>query len=156
MLRPYAKARPDRSLDRRWRSVCRSAPLEVSLPVAWRLYLREVWTQDKKRQTATGIPPAIRFQSKPEIALQQIRTALEREIPAAPILADAAYGSDTKFREGITELGLIYMMGSQSSVSVWSPSQAPMPKRSGKESGVRLSCYAAATSMFRWPCARWR
>jgi len=43
---------------------------EVSLPIAWRLYLPEVWTQDKRRRKATGIPPEIRFQTKPEIALQ--------------------------------------------------------------------------------------
>ena len=108
---------------------------EVSLPIAWRLYLPEVWTQDKKRRTATGIPLEIGFQTKPEIALQQIRTALDREIPAAPILADAAYGNDTKFREGITELGLLYVMGIQSSVSVWSPGQAPLPKRKWKGIG---------------------
>ena len=62
---------------------------EVSLPIAWRLYLPEVWAQDKRRRKATGIPPEISFQTKPEIALQQIRTALDREIPTAPVLADA-------------------------------------------------------------------
>ena len=75
---------------------------EMSLPIAWRLYLPEMWAHDKKRRKATGIPPEIRFQTKPEIALQQIRTALDREIPAAPVLADAGYGNDTGFREGVT------------------------------------------------------
>jgi SRSO17 transposase len=143
---------------------------EVSLPIAWRLYLPEVWTQDKKRRTATGIPPEIRFQSKPEIALQQIRTALEREIPEAPILADAAYGNDTRFREGTTELGLLYVMGIQSSVSVWSPSQAPLPKRKGKGIGhpskllrrggkhVRVAVRALAISLpaSAWKTVGWR
>jgi SRSO17 transposase len=32
---------------------------EVSLPIAWRLYLPEVWAHDKKRRKATGIPPEI-------------------------------------------------------------------------------------------------
>jgi len=41
---------------------------EMSLPIAWRLYLPEVWTQDKQRRKATGVPPEIRFQTKPEIA----------------------------------------------------------------------------------------
>ena len=44
------------------------------------------------------------------------------------MLADSAYGSDTQFREGITELGLLYMMGVKSSVSVWEPGQGPLPK----------------------------
>ena len=54
-----------------------------------------MWTQDKKRRKATGVPQEIRFQTKAEIALQQIRSALKREIPAAPVLADSAYGNDT-------------------------------------------------------------
>src|SRR6202789_1173682 len=45
---------------------------EASLPIAWRLYLPEVWTQDKQRRKATGVPSEISFQTKPEIALQQI------------------------------------------------------------------------------------
>jgi SRSO17 transposase len=102
---------------------------ESSLPIAWRLYLPQLWAQDKQRRKAAGVPPAIGFQTKPEIALQQIRTAVEREIPTAPVLADAAYGNDTGFREGISELGLPYLLGVQSSVSVWKPGQAPLPKR---------------------------
>src|SRR5437879_4354162 len=66
---------------------------EVSLPIAWRLYLPEVWAHDKKRRKATGIPPEISFQTKPEIALQQIRTALDRKIPSAPVLTEAGYGN---------------------------------------------------------------
>jgi SRSO17 transposase len=83
---------------------------------------------DKKRRKATGVPQDIRFQTKPEIALQQIRTAVDRELPTAPVLANAAYGNDTEFREGITELGLLYILGIQSSVSVWKLGQAPLPK----------------------------
>jgi SRSO17 transposase len=108
---------------------------EVSLPIAWRLYLPEVWAHDRKRRKATGIPPEISFQTKPEIALQQIRSALDREIPTAPVLTDAGYGNDTGFRDGITELGLLYVVGIQSSVSVWKPGQAPLPKRKWKGIG---------------------
>jgi SRSO17 transposase len=108
---------------------------ETSLPIAWRLYLPEVWTQDKKRRKTTGIPQDIGFQTKPDIALHQIRTAVDREIATAPVLADAGYGNDTKFREGITQLGLLYVVGIQSSVSVWRPGQAPLPKRQWKGIG---------------------
>jgi SRSO17 transposase len=108
---------------------------DASLPIAWRLYLPEVWAQDKRRRKATGVPSEIRFQTKPEIALQQMRTAVDREIPRGPVLADAAYGNDTKFRGGITELGLLYVLGIQSSVSVWKSGQAPLPKRKWKGIG---------------------
>jgi SRSO17 transposase len=108
---------------------------EASLPIAWRLYLPQVWTQDKKRRKTTGVPEEICFQTKPEIALQQIRTAVDREIATAPVLSDAAYGNDTKFREGITQLGLLYVLGIQSSMSVWRPGQQPLPKRKWKGIG---------------------
>jgi SRSO17 transposase len=108
---------------------------EASLPIAWRLYLPEVWSQDKKRRKATGIPEDIGFQTKPEIALQQIQAAVHRKIPPAPVLADAAYGNDTKFREGITESGLLYAVGIQSSTTVWKPGQSPLPKRRWKGIG---------------------
>jgi SRSO17 transposase len=108
---------------------------EASLPIAWQLYLPEVWTEDKKRRVSTGIPPDIRFQTKPEIALQQLRAAVDRELPHAPVLADAAYGNDTRFRDGITALGLLYAVGIQSSVSAWAPGQAPLPKRKWKGIG---------------------
>ena len=107
----------------------------ASLPIAWRLYLPEVWSEDKKRRQATGVPAEISFQTKPKIAWEQIRTAVDRGIPKAPVLADAAYGNDTKFRDGITELGLLYVVGIQSSASVWPPGQAPLPKRKWKGIG---------------------
>ena len=107
--------------------------MKASLPIAWRLYLPEPWTQDKERRQATGIPGEICFQTKPEIASHQIRTAVNRQIRSAPVLADAGYGNDTKFREGITEPELLYMVGVQSSLRTWKPGQAPPPSASGTE-----------------------
>jgi SRSO17 transposase len=48
---------------------------QASLPIAWRLYLPEIWVQDLKRRKKTGIPREIRFATKPAIALEQIRKA---------------------------------------------------------------------------------
>ena len=143
---------------------------EASLPIAWQLYLPEVWTEDKKRRAATGIPAEIHFQTKPEIALQQLRAAVDRELPKAPVLADAGYGNDTKFREGITELGLLYAVGVQSSVSVWSPGHSPLPKRKWKGIGrptkllrrdarhkpVSLRELAMSLPLSAWKTVRWR
>ena len=49
-----------------------------SLPIAWRLYLPEVWCQDAERCRQAGVPEGITFQTKPEIALEQIRQAMEQ------------------------------------------------------------------------------
>src|SRR3954454_2132268 len=45
----------------------------ASLPVAYRLYLPQEWAKDKARRKKGGVPPDIRFKTKPEIALDQIR-----------------------------------------------------------------------------------
>ena len=37
---------------------------EASLPIAWRLYLPELWTEDKKRRKATGIPRGNQFSNQ--------------------------------------------------------------------------------------------
>ena len=107
----------------------------ASLPMAWRLYLPEVWSEDKQRRKATGVPEEIKFQTKLEISLEQIRAAVDRGIPKAPVLGDAAYGNDTKFRDGLTDLDLLYVLGIPSSVSVWPPGQEPLPKKKWKGMG---------------------
>ena len=101
----------------------------ASLPIAFRLYLPEVWADDAERRRQAGVPEQIRFQTKPEIALAQIRQAVQDEVTPAPVLADAAYGIDSKFRTGLTELGLPYVVGVQSSTSVWAPGKGPLPAK---------------------------
>src|SRR6202023_1428066 len=58
---------------------------QASLPVAWRLYLPEIWAKDRKRRKQTGIPEEISFATKPAIALQQIRKARSEEVATAPV-----------------------------------------------------------------------
>ena len=106
-----------------------------SLPIAWRLYLPKDWAEDRKRREKAGIPKEVEFETKPGIALQQIQAAVRQGIPRGPILADAGYGSDIRLRKGITELGLEYVVGVQSSMSVWKPGEAPLPNKRGKAYG---------------------
>ena len=49
------------------------ATAKSSLPVAWRLYLPETWAKDPERRSKAAIPEDVRFQTKPQIALEQIR-----------------------------------------------------------------------------------
>jgi len=101
---------------------------KASMPVAFRLYLPEVWIKDRKRRKKTGVPDSIGFQTKPEIALEQIRRARERGIPQGVVLADAAYGTDTNFRQALTKMEMTYLMGIQSTTTVWKPGEGPQPK----------------------------
>ena len=100
-----------------------------SLPVAWRLYLPEIWTSDPKRRKQAGIPEKIRFSTKPQIALEQIQQAVEDEVEPGVVVADAGYGIDGQFRKGVTKLNLEYVVGVQSSVTVWEPGKQPLPAK---------------------------
>lgn len=100
---------------------------QASLPIAWRLYLPQDWAADGKRRQAAGVPEEIVFATKPAIALAQIQQALADGVPTGIVLADAGYGVDTAFRVGVSELGLSYVLGVQSSISVWAPGTAPLP-----------------------------
>jgi SRSO17 transposase len=102
---------------------------QASLPVAWRLYLPESWANDPGRREKAGVPEDVIFRTKPEIALVQIRAALEADISPGVVLADAGYGNDTAFRAGLTEMGFTYVVGVQSSIRLWSPGTGPLPPK---------------------------
>ena len=111
------------------------ATWEASLPIAWRLYLPESWAGDEQRRLKSGVPSEIRFQTKPQIALGQIRQALVDEVEPGVVLADAAYGNDSAFREELTELGLDYVVAVRSSTKVWRPGEQPLPPKPHKGRG---------------------
>jgi SRSO17 transposase len=84
---------------------------QSSLPIAWRLYLPEDWCQDAARCQRAGVPEEVQFQTKTEIALQQVQQAQKDQIPEGVILADAGYGRSAAFRASLTEWNLGYMVG---------------------------------------------
>jgi SRSO17 transposase len=100
-----------------------------SLPIAYRLYLPKEWTEDTKRLKKAEVPEEIEFQTKPEIALGQIRAAVAAQVTPGVVLADAAYGMNTEFREQLTQLQLQYAVGVQSSMTVWEPGKQPLPAK---------------------------
>jgi SRSO17 transposase len=112
-----------------------------SLPIAYRLYLPKDWSDDPARRAKAGVPADITFQTKPEIALQQLRQAVADGVPRGVALMDPAYGNDSKLRAGISDLGLSYAAGILPTTMVWRPGEAPLPPapRSGRgRPGKRL------------------
>jgi SRSO17 transposase len=97
----------------------------ASLPVAYRLYLPKDWAQDAPRRKRAKVPPQIRFQTKPEIALDQLRSAVVAGLPRGVVLVDPGYGNDARFRTEVTALELRYVAGVQSNILVWPPGSRP-------------------------------
>ena len=106
-----------------------------SLPIGYRLYLPKAWADDPIRRAISGVPDDVRFQTKPEIALQQLRQAVADDVPPAVALMDPAYGNDSKLRAGISELGRTYVAGILPTTTVWRPREAPLPPAPGSGRG---------------------
>ena len=105
-----------------------------SIPVAWQLYLPEDWAADPLRRQRAGVPQELRFATKTQIALAQLRTLLGEGAPHHCVLADAGYGVDSAFRQALSDMGLLYAVGVTSAVVVWPPGVEPLPPKrySGK------------------------
>ena len=134
----------------------------ASLPVAYRLYLPRAWAKDRKRRRKAGIPAAIRFKSKPEIALEQIKAALAEGIAPGVALMDADYGRDGNLRRELRALDLTYVAAIQSSPMVWRPGTGPKPGRrlpKAREADadlVSVKDIALGLGKDAWKTIRWR
>lgn len=142
----------------------------ASLPIAFRLYLPEPWANDQQRRRTAGVPESIAFQTKPQIALDQIGQAIADDVPEGVVLADAGYGNDTAFRSGLTELGLTYVVGVQGSTAVWSPGTEPLLAKGWSGTGrrpkllrrddtvkpVKLSELSKSLPAKAWKTVHWR
>src|SRR6201994_3326798 len=102
----------------------------ASLPVAYRLYLPDALSKGTARGKKAGVPRDIKFKTKPEIALEQIRWACEAGLPRGVALMDTAYGNDSRLRAGMTDLGVPYVAGILPNTLMWRFGTGP--RRKGK------------------------
>jgi len=143
----------------------------ASVPIAWRLYLPEKWTKDRRRRQKAGVPTEVKFQTKPDIALGQMRAAKAAGVAIGIVLADAGYGNETAWREALSEMELEYCVGVQSVTTVWTAGTGPVaaPKAKNKIGRPRtrwrrvtgsapLSAKGVAETLTakRWRTVRWR
>ena len=113
------------------------ASTQGSIPIAYQLYLPKDWAADPQRRKTAGVPEDLAFATKPEIALAQMRQAISSGVQRGVVLADAGYGDETAFRDGITDLGMLYAVGIRPATTVWAPGTAPLPPKPWVGRGVR-------------------
>jgi SRSO17 transposase len=110
-----------------------------SLPIAWRLYLTEEWSNDPERRQKAEIPKEVTFQTKPQIALAQIQQAMKAGVAPGVVLADEVYGSNREFREGVADLKLDYSLAVRSNTTVWTLERQPLPPKPWSGKGPRAT-----------------
>jgi SRSO17 transposase len=120
----------------------------ASLPIAYQLYLPQAWAEDAARRKKAHVPKAIRFKTKPQIALAQIRTALAAGVAGGVVLMDASYGTNSVLRASIAALALFYVAAIQPTVKVRAVSD-PDQRVSVKELALRLPKHAWRTITWR-------
>lgn len=142
----------------------------ASLPVAYRLYLPQDWAADRARRRKAGVPEALGFATKPEIALLQIEAACKADLPRGVVLMDAGYGCNTELRAGISALELRYVAGILPNTSVWAPGTGPLPpkkwsgngrpprliRRDDKHQPISVKELALALPKRAWRTITWR
>jgi SRSO17 transposase len=123
----------------------------ASLPIAYRLYLPEAWVGDAARRKKARIPEEISFQTKPEIALDQVRAACAAGVARGVVLMDASYGSNSALRGGVSALALSYVAGIVPTIKVQAVTESgkPGPRVSAKELALGLPKGA-------WRTVTWR
>jgi len=80
-----------------------------------RLYLPESWATNGERRQKAGVPQAVTFATKPQIAAEMIVEALDAGIRPAFVLADALYGACSSIRQMLQARRQPYVLATRSS-----------------------------------------
>jgi SRSO17 transposase len=107
-----------------------------------------VWADDAQRRDKAHVPEAIRFKTKPQIALAQLGAALAAGVARGVVLMDASYGTNSALRAGIGALALTYVAAILPTVKV----------RAVADPDRRVSAKALALSLPKhaWRTITWR
>jgi SRSO17 transposase len=91
------------------------------------LYLPRAWADDPERRAAAGVPEAVEFRTKPQLALAMIEAALDAGVPARWVVGDEVYGSDGKLRRALEARPQAYALAVKSNEkpTTWPPYAPP-------------------------------
>lgn len=74
------------------------------------LYLPQAWCEDRTRCNQARIPETREFATKPTLAREMLKRAVEAKIPARWVTADEVYGGDSNFRKLLEKEGFGYVV----------------------------------------------
>jgi SRSO17 transposase len=74
------------------------------------LYLPKEWADDPARREEAGVPAAVRFATKGELAKKMLKRAFEDGVPARWVAADTVYGTARGLREWLEKRGSWYVL----------------------------------------------
>jgi SRSO17 transposase len=126
---------------------CHYAERTIAWPVATRLYLPKEWATDEVRRQKAKVPKEVKFQTKPEIALDLLDQADSWGVKYAAVVADADYGDNPNFLAGLEKRKKRYVAcvrkDFKAALTVAGPAQP-------------AEAVLAAVPLRRWRTIRWR
>jgi len=140
-----------------------SAP--VHWPLTARLYLPEAWAADSARRAKVRVPTDVPFQTKPALALALVDQARTWGVPFACVVADAGYGDNPTFLQGLDARHVAYVVGVSSTFGGRLPDEVqaaallppPRPRGRGQPQKPRPApLYEAKTVLDAVPEDRWQ
>jgi SRSO17 transposase len=120
----------------------------ASCPLQWRLFVPEEWAHDAGRRKKAGMPEGVGHREKWRLALDTIDELAGWDLVAPVVVADAGYGQNADFRDGLDGRGIDYVVAVRSDVTVhphdarptapaWSGNgRKPQPRYRDKPSSV--------------------
>src|SRR5918995_2997833 len=83
------------------------------------LYLPEEWAHDQERREQAGVPQEIGMRTKPKLAKEMLRRALDAGVKAAWVVADSVYGDSRRLGMFLEEREQPYVLALSGKAHVW-------------------------------------
>jgi len=103
--------------------------------IAGQLFMPEKWFEEEHavQRQACGVPEDLVFKTKPEIGLELLKNALQRDnLSFSWVAADALYGDSPAFRDGVAAMGKYYFTAIKETTLIWcTPPKVHVPPWSG-------------------------
>jgi SRSO17 transposase len=83
------------------------------------LYLPKGWADDPARRREAGVPPRVRFATKPALARRMLERALNAGVPAAWVAGDEVYGGERRLRQWLEQRKQPFVLTVSSREPLW-------------------------------------
>jgi SRSO17 transposase len=83
------------------------------------LYLPREWADDAVRRREAGVPEAVTFATKPQLAQRMLERSLMAGVPAAWVTGDSIYGGDRRLRVWLEQHAQPFVLAVTSDEPLW-------------------------------------